>query len=301
MTTKIFFLCLLMVITEVLTVSAEEEIIIDFTSLAADDVISGREVNSRTSMRNPEGFFESKSGVYSLFPGDWEIHNGDVPFFLAYRDYTDCPAPFSGLTVSSYINEDFDEKYAGDHLMRIKGFLSTDTPEAIVRPPFICEEEGLGSIEDVGPINSVYINIQNLGDPVELSLLFVDDMGNWLTVHMATICSSRPAPGREPIGVWYEYFYKNPEYYIISRFPGIKLERLTFAGFIILSTDILALYQEQSILLSQLPEEEKYRYEESYYENPESKIPYMTTEVDLRIADIRVNHGYLQWEEPITQ
>ncbi len=245
-----------------ISLSAEEEVIVDFSSMM--------EANS----------FNTDS---------WKVSSGPVYFPWVWEEHLMNERPLKpGLDLTAFKVPSEDRFLVGEYTMRVKGIVNIKQPRALIRYSGQSGKEGTGELSDVGPLHSFSVLLKNSGAPLELILLIEDDLGNTLAVFLGAV---------EADNLWHEIVYNNPEYDIIRRFECIKLDTLRFTGFeicpIALQNEISRAQREDF----NSTEEQRLANKRTWEKDPDSILTPIEQEVDLLLYNITIIHGTTTWEE----
>ena len=216
----------------------------------------------------------------------WTVKPGNRRFILDYSDTRRNDGFIPELSVTAYKVEAEDNWFPGSKVLRIRGLLSVRQPEAVVETVSDLQGQGEGFVSDIGPVVSLSVKIRNSGTPVEISFIFEDDAGNYIYFPMGTVYPSRK---------WNEYIYYNPEYMMISRFPGIRIKYLRLKGFTIIPEDLKMKIDEKTKFYYDNTEEKKIEIEELYKTDPDKVLPYSEAGIDIQFGEIIIRHGYEKW------
>jgi len=235
---------ILVVIASVLSgmLYADEEILIDFTKLAADIRIStGRSDDQGTDFnQNQRTMMEFGQGIGSTYTADQRalmrtslaIENWDIVFNSSAETITN---------VSNSKTQKAESKQFGDVMgVRIHYPLGPSYAKATVKPPFEIPayewgevddsgnvtssrsyvatepsrfEEGYGVVKNVGTIRSVSVQVYGLNFPHGLNVILIDSQGN------EKICFM----GYLNFDGWAELTWNNPQYIMEVRNRDLRL------------------------------------------------------------------------------
>lgn len=171
-----------------------------------------------------------------------------------------------------------------DDLLDLSGALTTSYPEVIIYinsgKPGDERLSGCGLIRDVGAIKQVNMNISCMSEPVAVSLVMSDELGNIFSVGFEV---------NTPEGAWYTQSFENPTYWLERRFPEFRIPELKLIEIRVSSPTVLAYWNKRADETVLMTEEERLNYEKS---NPVESV---SQNFDLLLKDISIVHGEEVW------
>jgi hypothetical protein len=234
---------ILVVIASVLSgmLYADEEILIDFTKLAADIRVNTRSDDQRTDFnQNQRTMMEFGQGIGSTYTADQRalmrtslaITNWDIVF--------NSSAETIANVSSSLTKEAISDQFGTVMGVRVHYPLGPSYAKATIRPPFEIPayewgevddsgnitssreyvatepsrfEEGYGVVKNVGTIRSVSVQVYGLNFPHGLNVILIDSQGNEKLCFM----------GYLNFDGWAELTWNNPQYIMEVRNRDLRL------------------------------------------------------------------------------
>ncbi len=234
----------------------DEQLIMDFTSLTGDPV-AGQKI--------------------SLSPETWNYEREK-------SGYDEGATIDDDILIDSYTIGYHNLRYEGQTVFRICGSLNSDFPGLYIEPPVEIPDDdayiGIGMLRDIEPIKRINVNVCSLGEPVYLNLDFSDDQGNYFMIGYLL---------DGVIGVWYQYTFVNPFYWLESRFPEFLVPRVTLRSIGIRSHAVDAYMNQRYRDTALMTEEEKADYEFSH------PVLHIEQDFNVLIRDIIIVHGEEVW------